>query len=594
MKPNHQSAMTTAAAAAVGQDSAASAKTVMASTRESLLGRQLHVGNIPSGSHWQDVKDLMRHQGQLQVIRVNILHHPQQQQQQPAQGNDTQNSYAIVLYGSKDDAKKAIDIFDGKMWQGRKLHVRLDESLFSLQPTIQQQQPNQKHVPSPKLHKVESKPPFDPENNAIVCQTRQVFVSNLPYLVGWQDLKDLFREAGRVQRADVKQLPANGGAQPSGSGGGGGQKSRGCGTVLFSNCEEAQRAIDMLNGFEWFGRKIDVKPDRHFVDPYKQQQNNNQASNTVISQRIVLDQKNYTISRSGSFSDVKAEEGRNSGMAHHESAPVLSTEAKQKSAGVMSFASIAQQTPSMKAPQPQSANIHPPPAKTQSTVSNDDIHHTTPLSPLSVGINSPISPTQPSPRDAFGGFPMWTSDTKHAPINIPQSQNRGTRHTGSSNAQGAIGTPPGFSGSAGSAGNRFLGPIVSHVDQGSAQYAGYSQSSKGIQGANFFSDVQQLPFSNLAISPPNPATYKSQSSQPRMPPPGFGRTPTHTGTTLGNPVSNILPHQSGANWPPSSRPSSLLNPQDSYHQPTNSSVPVPGKSTLASYLRAINQSQHPQ
>ncbi|KAG8899437.1 hypothetical protein FRB99_006712 [Tulasnella sp. 403] len=76
----------------------------------------------------------------------------------------------------------------------------------------------------------------------------QLFVGNLPYRVRWQDLKDLFRKAGTVLRADVSLGPDN--------------RSRGYGTVLLATAEDAGRAIDMFNGFSWQNRILEVRPDR--------------------------------------------------------------------------------------------------------------------------------------------------------------------------------------------------------------------------------------------------------------------------------------------------------------------------------------------
>lgn len=58
----------------------------------------------------------------------------------------------------------------------------------------------------------------------------QVFVSNLPWKTSWQDLKDLFRGAGDVVRADVFQRDG---------------VSRGCGKVVYATPEEANQAIRM-------------------------------------------------------------------------------------------------------------------------------------------------------------------------------------------------------------------------------------------------------------------------------------------------------------------------------------------------------------
>jgi RNA recognition motif-containing protein len=74
----------------------------------------------------------------------------------------------------------------------------------------------------------------------------------LPYRVRWQDLKDLFRRAGSVLRADVALGPDN--------------RSRGYGTVLLASAEDAGRAIDMFNGYSWQTRVLEVRPDRVGAD----------------------------------------------------------------------------------------------------------------------------------------------------------------------------------------------------------------------------------------------------------------------------------------------------------------------------------------
>jgi len=77
---------------------------------------------------------------------------------------------------------------------------------------------------------------------------RQVFVRNLPWRYTWQDLKDKFKGAGRVVRADIM-------TESSG-------RSKGCGTVMFETPEDAAHAISMFNGALVDGREIDVRMDR--------------------------------------------------------------------------------------------------------------------------------------------------------------------------------------------------------------------------------------------------------------------------------------------------------------------------------------------
>ncbi|KAK1021018.1 g-strand binding protein, partial [Friedmanniomyces endolithicus] len=80
----------------------------------------------------------------------------------------------------------------------------------------------------------------------------QIFVSNLPYQVGWQDLKDLFRQAvnvGQILRADVHMMPDG--------------RPKGTGIVAFDNPEDAANAISSFNGYDWQGRVMEVREDRY-------------------------------------------------------------------------------------------------------------------------------------------------------------------------------------------------------------------------------------------------------------------------------------------------------------------------------------------
>lgn len=70
----------------------------------------------------------------------------------------------------------------------------------------------------------------------------------MPYSAGWQDLKDLFRSAGNVVRADINIGPDG--------------RSKGSGIVVFATPEDAQNAIAQYNGYDWSGRPIEVREDR--------------------------------------------------------------------------------------------------------------------------------------------------------------------------------------------------------------------------------------------------------------------------------------------------------------------------------------------
>ncbi|KAH8919561.1 RNA-binding domain-containing protein [Atractiella rhizophila] len=81
---------------------------------------------------------------------------------------------------------------------------------------------------------------------------KQLFVSGLPPNVGWQDLKDLFRAAGSIMRADINFYPDG--------------TPKGTGTVGFETERDAANAIAMYHGFEFQNRKLEVHYDR-FAGP---------------------------------------------------------------------------------------------------------------------------------------------------------------------------------------------------------------------------------------------------------------------------------------------------------------------------------------
>ncbi|EMD35406.1 hypothetical protein CERSUDRAFT_124727 [Gelatoporia subvermispora B] len=231
---------------------------------------QLFVGNLPYRVRWQDLKDLFRRAGT--VLRADVSLGP----------DNRSRGFGTVLLASAEDAGRAVDMFNGYCWQTRTLEVRPDRmedhsGSGAGTPSIHGATPLPTgaaaaalaglHAPAPLARFASapaavysgllggeeagaalSRPGTGSGGVPALGASRNLFVGNLPFHIQWQDLKDLFRQAGAVQRADVA-LGADG-------------RSRGFGTVSFANEADAERAVRMFNGFEYNGRALKVHYDK--------------------------------------------------------------------------------------------------------------------------------------------------------------------------------------------------------------------------------------------------------------------------------------------------------------------------------------------
>ncbi len=78
---------------------------------------------------------------------------------------------------------------------------------------------------------------------------KKLYVGNLKYEITSQQLEELFAQAGQVVSATVITDKYSG-------------RSKGFGFVEMSSDEEAQKAVEMLNGQEYEGRKLIVNEAR--------------------------------------------------------------------------------------------------------------------------------------------------------------------------------------------------------------------------------------------------------------------------------------------------------------------------------------------
>ncbi|MGH9411369.1 MAG: RNA recognition motif domain-containing protein [Vicinamibacterales bacterium] len=79
--------------------------------------------------------------------------------------------------------------------------------------------------------------------------SRKLYVGNLPYEIGENDLQELFARAGGVESVSVMRDQATG-------------RARGFAFVEMNSEEEAQKAINELNAYQLGGRSLTVNEAR--------------------------------------------------------------------------------------------------------------------------------------------------------------------------------------------------------------------------------------------------------------------------------------------------------------------------------------------
>jgi cold-inducible RNA-binding protein len=86
-----------------------------------------------------------------------------------------------------------------------------------------------------------------------VAQEKKLYVGNIPYSLDNDSLKELFEEFGAVSSAQIIEDRDTG-------------RSKGFAFVEMSNTDEAQAAIDAMNGKEIDGRSLTVNEARPRVE----------------------------------------------------------------------------------------------------------------------------------------------------------------------------------------------------------------------------------------------------------------------------------------------------------------------------------------
>ncbi|KAI0063939.1 RNA-binding domain-containing protein [Artomyces pyxidatus] len=203
---------------------------------------RVYVGNLSYDVKYRDLMEFMRGAGE--VLFAEVLITP----------TGISKGCGIVEFASQEDCQRAIRELSEQPLLGRPVFIREDrehESRFGATPV-----PGKIGMAMAGQGLHAGPPPRPAYHNAFGASSaggqnpgNQLYVGNLPYQAGWQDLKDLFRSAGNIVRADIN-IGADG-------------RPKGSGTVIFETAKDAQQAISMYNGFDWYGRILEVREDRY-------------------------------------------------------------------------------------------------------------------------------------------------------------------------------------------------------------------------------------------------------------------------------------------------------------------------------------------
>ncbi|XRB13561.1 RRM domain-containing protein [Pseudoscourfieldia marina] len=231
------------------------------------IGRRCFVGNLAWSTSWQDLKDVFKEAGT--VVYANVV--------RDGNGQGRSKGWGIVEFETPEQALNAVGKFNGTELAGLNIIVREDREDRDLKDYNRQngvestKRPPKKErgggggggggggeagggggsdgnaAPRERKPRPEQPPAVPGEEQ---CSGLQVVVHNLPWSVTWQQLKDHFASCGSVDRADIQQDNRTG-------------KSKGYGTIRFTETSAASSAISKFNETEFEGRTIKVAYDRY-------------------------------------------------------------------------------------------------------------------------------------------------------------------------------------------------------------------------------------------------------------------------------------------------------------------------------------------
>ncbi|KKY15645.1 putative rnp domain protein [Phaeomoniella chlamydospora] len=228
------------------EERAAAKEEMMQSVRESSQqDRRVYVGNLSYDVKWHHLKDFMRQAGEVLFADVLLL----------PNGMSKVGAYVIVEYATREQAQNAVNTLSNQNLMGRLVYVREDreaEPRFTGPPSRGDFGGGPRGGYGGGGYGGGGGGGYGGHATGGGGGGRQLYISNLPFNVGWQDLKDLFRQAaqeGGVVRADVHLDPTG--------------RPKGTGIVAFESANDARSAIQQFNGYDWQGRALEVREDRY-------------------------------------------------------------------------------------------------------------------------------------------------------------------------------------------------------------------------------------------------------------------------------------------------------------------------------------------
>ena len=187
----------------------------------------LYVGNLPWDVTWQMLKDAFRKFGNIEFAEVAT---------EGGREGGRSKGWGTVRYTDAASARKAIKAMNGRVMDGRAIEVRHDE----------------KNKPvggaASSFHNSNAKRGGGKTGGGDAGNS--LYVGNLPWEVTWQLLKDAFRKFGNVEFAEIAT-----------EGGREGGRSKGWGTVRYTDSASAKKAIKAMNGRVMDGRELEVRHD---------------------------------------------------------------------------------------------------------------------------------------------------------------------------------------------------------------------------------------------------------------------------------------------------------------------------------------------